>query len=446
MLKRFAQCVTIAIKLKNDENGYVDMDISPDNFIITTDIDDPENNNIRWDKITDADDAKCIKIDHESMIKWQKKFSHVDKPMKKPFMAPEVNDKKQDDGGNELDEYEEFDVEKANVYQFGATFIYVLYGQLKDYDEDGDEYWKSLPSQGRGGWKKIDWTPKIMCHQNDMVWLAKCVDKNPKKRPTYDNLKRNIQAELLNFKAPSRSKNRVDKNRVQPMSQQEMIRNRNRLNRNGNGIAMNRNGNRMAQGVNQHGFQHGNNVTIIVNPNQRPRSNQPHIMMDPHHAQIPHQQYGQPSPINPHPHARQHNLLRNAVNAVNANAQRGRFQQQQAPMSQAQLRQQQYLQQQQQLAEAHRRSQAQQRMPRGNGQSRVRIPQQRQRQPQQNMNPLMKARNRQQLQGGIKQNSKLQQFNQQFPPSQGGRRVNPQNGQRRSNNGALNGQRRNVRR
>merc|ERR1719266_2769027 len=99
----------IAIKLK--ERGYVDMDISPDNFIIPTDIDD-DADKVRWDEITDSKNAKIIKIDHESMIPWKEKTARVDKPMKAPFKAPEVND-----------ENKEFDVEKANVYQFGATFI-----------------------------------------------------------------------------------------------------------------------------------------------------------------------------------------------------------------------------------------------------------------------------------------------------------------------------------
>ena len=75
------------------------------------------------------------------------------------YISTQINDKKLDDGGNEIEptEYKEFDVEKANVYQFGATFIYVLYGQLKDEEEDGVETWKSLPFRGREGWKKINW-------------------------------------------------------------------------------------------------------------------------------------------------------------------------------------------------------------------------------------------------------------------------------------------------
>ena len=386
---------------------------SPDNFIITTDIDGAaDNNKIRWDKITDAENAKCIKIDHESMIKWQKKFSYIDKPMKKPFMAPEVNDKKHDEEGNELEEYEEFDAEKANIYQFGATFIYVLYGQLKDYDQNGDEYWKSLPSQGRGSWKKINWSPKVMVHQGDMVWLAKCVDKNPKKRLSYDQLRREIRGELLEYKPPSKSKNRIDPNRVQPMSSPSPS--------SSNGHDLNRIRSRMQHGHinhNRHGFRHGDNVTIIVNPGQRTMSNRPHIMMDPHQTPIPHQQYTQQSP---HPLQRQQNLLRNNVNAM---AQRGRhgmnqYYQQQMPQSQAQYRQNQFMQQ--------RQRESQQRMAKNNNNNNHNQGH--------STNNLIKARNR----------MNLQQFNNQFHPqsSQGQRRMNINNGgfnnQRNKSNGRNN--------
>ena len=49
-----------------------------------------ENDDIHWDKITDSKNAKCIKIDHESMMKWKNQFDSVQKPMKMSFKAPEV--------------------------------------------------------------------------------------------------------------------------------------------------------------------------------------------------------------------------------------------------------------------------------------------------------------------------------------------------------------------
>ena len=65
--------------------------------------------------------------------------------------------KKDDDG-----ECKELDVEKANIYEFGARFIYVLYGQLKDIDCNGDEYWRSLPFKGKGDGKNTNWNPKYL--------------------------------------------------------------------------------------------------------------------------------------------------------------------------------------------------------------------------------------------------------------------------------------------
>ena len=102
-----------------------------------------------------------------------------------------VNRKNDDDD----DEYKPFDVEKANVYQLGATFVYVLYGQMKEVDENGDECWKSLPFKGKGAWKKLNWSPKIL----DLRWLAKSVDKQPNKRPNYDDLLRYIFELILIF-------------------------------------------------------------------------------------------------------------------------------------------------------------------------------------------------------------------------------------------------------
>eukprot|EP01083_Nonionella_stella_P182243 655220_1 len=195
MLKRFEQCVHIAIVMKDGGNGYVDMDISPDNFIITTDtrnavdtIPDKE-----WARITDAKDAILLKIDHESMMQWKSKFNHVDKPMKDAFRAPEVN-RKGDNG-----EFDAFDVEKANVYQYGATFVYVLYGQLKELDKDGCESWKSLPPLGDGNWIDTQWSPCYIALQ----WLENCLDSKPNKRPTYDVLLRDIQKELKLFERPA---------------------------------------------------------------------------------------------------------------------------------------------------------------------------------------------------------------------------------------------------
>eukprot|EP01083_Nonionella_stella_P232932 821173_1 len=192
MLKRFEQCVHIAIVMKDGGNGYVDMDISPDNFIITTNavnaIPDKE-----WDRITDAKDAILLKIDHESMMQWKSKFDHVDKPMKDAFRAPEVN-RKGDNG-----EFDAFDVEKANVYQYGATFVYVLYGQLKKLDKDGYESWTSLPPRGNGDWIDTKWSPCYI----DLQWLQKCLDTKPNERPTYDVLLRDIQKELRLFERPT---------------------------------------------------------------------------------------------------------------------------------------------------------------------------------------------------------------------------------------------------
>eukprot|EP00484_Ammonia_sp_Unknown_P017379 CAMPEP_0197035606 /NCGR_PEP_ID=MMETSP1384-20130603/13353_1 /TAXON_ID=29189 /ORGANISM="Ammonia sp." /LENGTH=603 /DNA_ID=CAMNT_0042465685 /DNA_START=36 /DNA_END=1847 /DNA_ORIENTATION=- len=198
LLQRFEQCVTIAIKLKDDCRGFVDMDLSPDNFIVTTNIADAaENDQVKWDHVTDAAKAECLKIDHESMMEWKETFHRVDKPMKPSFKAPEVNTKSEDDSG----EYQAFDVEKANVYQIGATFIYVLYGQIKEISPDGDEYWKSLPPKGNGGWKNTGWNPKYL----DLQWLQKCVDRRPQIRPSYDELLREVRFELAKY-AGSRSR------------------------------------------------------------------------------------------------------------------------------------------------------------------------------------------------------------------------------------------------
>ena len=77
---------------------------------------------------------------------------------------------------NFIQEYEE------NDYQFSAAFIYLLDGRLKDEEEDDVETWKSLPSQGRGGWIKI------MAFQNDMKWFIRCGDERLNQRPNYDEL------------------------------------------------------------------------------------------------------------------------------------------------------------------------------------------------------------------------------------------------------------------
>ena len=166
-----------------------------------------------------------------------------------------------------------------------------------------------------------------MVFQDDMKWLARCVDKTPNQRPNYDELRRWIQGELLQAKHKPKSRNRV-----QPQSGSiQDIRDRARMN-NFNGNVRDRLAqNRMAQNRNRQGFQHGNTHTIIVNPGQRPTS------------------------LNPHPNQRQRDMLQKGVNNINMTQrerqQINQYQQHQMPQSQAQFTHNQYHPQQQQMDE-----------------------------------------------------------------------------------------------
>ena len=108
----------------------------------------------------------------------------------------QVNNKKLDDGGNDIEpmEYEEFDVAKANVYQYGVTLIYVLYGQLQLKDEEGDELEHDNPYHQKEEENQITW----IVHQNNgilkcYIMLAWCVDKRHNQRLNYDESRWNYQ-------------------------------------------------------------------------------------------------------------------------------------------------------------------------------------------------------------------------------------------------------------
>jgi len=179
VLPLLVQSVVISIAMKDAR--WFDADISPDQFIYP-----------RIDGVSTAKAGDLRKIDHESMVQYNKGTDSVlgqrEKPMKRQFMAPEM---RSEDG-----KYTEFEVEKASVYMVGAVIVYVLFGQFV---------------QGQHG---EEWTPELL--PSSWQWLGQTLDPDPAERPSLEWTKQSLTKMLRDYMTMW-SPNRVHDPRIMSM-------------------------------------------------------------------------------------------------------------------------------------------------------------------------------------------------------------------------------------
>lgn len=117
------------------KHNIIDLDISPDNFMIKNINQYTKLENIIL-YLTKNINNCLIKIDHESTIKYEKYKSVYDYiPIKKEFIPQEMNP---------------INMEKVIIFQLGVLYNFIFYGKI----HIGNNIWKDIIS------KNIDWKPK----------------------------------------------------------------------------------------------------------------------------------------------------------------------------------------------------------------------------------------------------------------------------------------------